>query len=304
MLVSGNFAPLFRAGLRKEFRDTWNQYKSIYPSYMKVSSTSSPEQRATTITGPNRLVERGEGEPITYETPKLGPLVVAVDKEFALGFMITKRMVEDDLYGKANQGAKWLAHSARMTYEYRAAGLLDDAFSGSLYQGYDGLSLCNTAHTLIGDGAGTSSNALATPMGISVTSLTAMMELFQNQVDHNGDPIIMWPDKIVMGNNAGEYNRVIQILNSNLEPFTANNQDNAVKKRMGSVEPIMNPFRTNRTSWFMVDSKYNDVQFQVRRAVSMDDTFDFETDNAKYKCSTRFVIWYYDWRGWAGSNAT
>jgi hypothetical protein len=124
IVQSGSFAPLFRPGLRKDFKDTWDEYPTEYTNYLKVERSSAPEQRAAIMTGMNRLVERGDAEPLTYEDPKMSDIVAGVDKEFALGFIISRRTVEDDQYGKANQSAKWLAHAARMTYEYRAAALL------------------------------------------------------------------------------------------------------------------------------------------------------------------------------------
>ncbi len=100
MQVAGNFAPLFRPGLRRDFRDSFQQWEPEYPQYLRTGNTTDPEQRATIMTGLNRLYERGDGEPIIYDDPKLGPIVVGVDKEFAAGFMITRRAVEDDKYGK------------------------------------------------------------------------------------------------------------------------------------------------------------------------------------------------------------
>jgi hypothetical protein len=82
-----------------------------------------PEMSASIITGMSRMVERGDGEAITYEDPKMGPKVMGVDREFGLGFIITRRTVEDDQYGKANQASKWLGNAAAKTQEYRAAGI-------------------------------------------------------------------------------------------------------------------------------------------------------------------------------------
>ncbi len=301
MVVSGGFNLLFRPGLRKDFRDEWVKYASEYPSFLKVSSSTMPEQSATIMTGLTRFLERGDAEPITYEDPKIGPKVAGVDKEFALGFMISRRTVEDDQYGKANQAAKWLAHAAFLTKEYRAAGFLDDAFTGATYLGIDGLPLISTAHTNLG-APGTWSNRVSTDIGVSMTGVTAMMDLAQQQKDHNGDPIIMNLDTIIIGNNAGDQNRALQIFGSTLEPFTSDNQENAIKKRLGQPKVIVSHYKSDPNSWFMLDSKYNDAHFVMRRDVDFDDTHDFDTDVAKYKGSMRFMIWFVDPRGWFGSD--
>jgi len=262
---------------------------------------NGPEIEATIITGHKRLLERGDGESVVYEDPKLGPKVVGVDKEFALGFAITRRTVEDDKYNKANQASKWLAHAARMTFEYRSAALLDDAFSGSTFLGIDGLRLCHTAHTLI-NSATTVSNQVSPAVSFSVTGVNALMNIRENIKDENGDPIKTMSNAIIY--NPNQKSLAIQIFGSDLEPFTADNQDNAIKKRLGGVKHIVKRYTTSTTSYFLIDTNDNDAHFVVRRPVDFDDTFDFDTDAAKYKTTTRFLVWFVDWRAWAGSNAS
>jgi len=303
MVVQGAFNQLFRPGLRRDFRDEWDQWEPEYTQFLKVENTTEPEHRATIMTGLNRLYERGDGEPIIYEDPKMGPQVVGVDKEFAGGFMITKRTVEDDKYGKANQGAKWLGRAGRLTMEYRAAALLDDAFTGNFFRTIDNLPLISTAHTLLNSGS-TVANRPATDVALSVAGITSIFDLYQVMKDENGDPIRAFPDTLIVGNNAGDYNTALQIWNSNLEPFTSDNTDNVVRRRMPRPKIVVSHYKTNPKSYFLISSKLNDAWMLIRRAIQFDDTFDFDTDVAKYKATMRFLIWVIDWRGWAGASPT
>lgn len=306
MITQGAFNLLFRPGLRADFLDEWDRYDPEYPKYLKSGTMDSPEISATIMTGPARLLERGDGEGITYEDAVMGPKVMGVDKEFALGFMLSRRTVEDDQYGKANSAAKWLSHSGRMTYEYRSAALLDDAFTGAVFKGIDGKSLCNSAHTLIGMNATgvTVANTPTTQVPLSVTGVTALQDLFQNMKDENGDPIKVWPNKILIGNDANVVNKAWQIFNSQNEPFTANRQDNAIKNRMGNIQIEVSHFKASKKSYFFIDDRWNDAWMLIRRAIEFDDDFDFNTDAALYKTTTRFLIWFVNWRGWAGCNPT
>jgi hypothetical protein len=301
MNVQGAFNLLFRGGMRKDFRDEWDEYEQEFSTFLRTGTTDVPEVSATIMTGLSRLYELGDGEPITYETPKIGPKVMGVDKEFGIGTQISRKTVEDDQYGKMKSAAKWLAHAARMCYEYRGAGFLDDAFTGTLYKGIDGLAWCSTAHTFL-NAAGTWSNRLAQEVGFSMAGVTAMIDLYAVMKDHNGDPIKMWPDKLVIGNNTGDNHRAIQIFGSEKEPFTAENQDNAVKKRFGGMKVETSRFKSSLKSYFMLNSKYNDAHLLVRRAVKMEDSFDFNTRAALYAVTTRFLIWGVDPRGWVGAN--
>ena len=268
MIVEGAFNILFRPGLRRDFRDNFQMYATEYNKYLKTGTTNVPEQSATIMTGMSRLVERDDGEPITYEDPKIGPKVMAVDKEFALGFILSRKTVEDDQYGKANQGSKWLAHAARMTYEYRAASFLDDAFTGSTFKGIDSLSLCHSAHTLL-NSATTVANTPVEQVGMSVTGVTACLDLFMQMKDENGDPIVMNPNKLIIGNNAGDLHKALQIFGSEKEPFTADNQDNAIKKRFGNISPEVSHYKASPKSYFFQDDKYVAGYLLVRRAVPL-----------------------------------
>lgn len=303
MITQGAFNLLFRPGLRKDFRDTYVEYDPEYTAFLKTGTMDLPEMSATIMTGPSRFLERGDGEPVTYEDAKIGPKVMGIDKEFALGYMLTRKTVEDDQYGKANQGAKWLARAANLTKEYRSAALLDDAATGSTFKGIDNLQLCHTAHTLINSNS-TVANRPSLEVGLSYVGITALMDLYQNLKDENGDPIRMWPDTLIVGNNAGDYNRALQIWNSPNEPFTANRQDNAIVRRIPKPNITVSHFKASSKSYFMIDSKNNDAWFLVRRPIEFDDTFDFDTQAAKYMGSMRFLIWFVDWRGWTGAFPT
>lgn len=303
MIVQGNFAPLFRTGLRADFRDQYQDWETEYDQFLNTGSTTEPEMRATYIAGLNRLYERGDGEPIQYEDPKMGPIAVGVDKEFAAGFMITRRTVEDDKYGKANQGAKWLARAARLTYEYKGAAFLDDIFTGTYFKSWDNLPFISTAHTLIGSSS-TVANRPAADVALSVVGINALFDLWTGLKDENNDPIREWPDTLIIGTSPGDINTALAIWNSSLEPFTADNTDNVIRRRMPKPKMVISHFKSSAKSYFLMSSRLNDAHFVVRRPVEFDDTFDFDTDVAKYKATTRFMVVGFDWRGWSGTNPT
>lgn len=303
MQVQGSLSVLFRPGIDKNFRDSFQLFEKQYSQFLKVGNMDLPEIRATILTGFNRLVEIGDGEAITYDTLKMGNVVQGIDREFGLGYMVTKKTVEDDLYGKANQGAKYLAEAAQLTMEYRSAALLDDAFTGATFLGIDGLKLCSTAHTLI-NSTSTVANAPATNVGLSVTGVNALLDLAMTAKNENGDPIIVNPTKMIISNSSGELNKARQIWGSDLEPFTAENQKNPLKDRFPGLinNIIVSRYKSSAKSYFLVDEKLNDAWFLSKRPVTMEDSDDFDTGALKVKATTRFLIWFVDWRGWYGAN--
>ena len=277
-------------------------FEPEYTQYLKTGRMDGPEIEALQLTGVRRLLERGDGEEVTFEDPVIGNKVVGVDKEYALGIAITKRTVEDDKYRKANQAAKWLARATRLTYEYRAAALLDDAFAGATFTGLDGLAMCHTAHTLLnpGSGATTTQNRPTTEVGFGLTGINALLDLSELMKDENGDPSPMKVDTVIY--NPTQKSKAIQIFGSDLEPFTADNQDNAVKKRLPTIKHVVKRYTTNTTSYHLVDSRLNDAWVLTRRPVEFSDDFDFKTSAAMYMAAVRFLIWFADHRGWLGSN--
>lgn len=304
MNTQGSLNFLFRAGMRKNFRDTWDEYEPEYPEYLNVGDTDEAEQRATIYTSISRLIERGDGEAVIYDDIKQGPQVVGVDKEFAGGIMVTRRTMEDDKYNKANQASKNLAHAGRMTYEYRAASLLDDAFTGTFFRTIDNLPLLSTAHTLINSPL-TVANRPTTEVALSVAGITALLDLAQRVTDENGDPIRMSPNRLIVSNNAADVNTALAIWNSALEPFTAANTDNVTRRRIPNPTIVISHYKLLTTrSYFLVDSRYNDAHLLIKRAMEFDDTFDFDTQAAKFQATTRFLVWVVDWKGWWGANPT
>jgi hypothetical protein len=305
MQVRGSLSFLFRNGLRRDFRDKYREFPVQYPMYLKTGRADGPEVEATIITGMSRLREIGDGEPVQYEPIVLGPKVVGVDREFGLGFMLTRKTVEDDKYGKANQGAKWLANASRKTSEYRSGQLLDDAFAGTDFKGIDGKSLLNTAHDLLNPqpaGPTTYANQPATQFGFGLAGIEALLELHELMVDHNGDPIVTSPNLVIY--NPSQISKAIKIFDSSREPFTSDNQDNAIPKRLSGVQHFVKRFTSNKLTYMLVDKELNDCHYLTRRAVSFLSEDDFDTRAMKNRVDTRFIIWFVDNRGWTGANPT
>lgn len=292
---------LARPGLVKDFKDSYQDHEEIYSQYLKVGTHDKPEIHGTIITGPNRLIQTRELEQVTFLEVKTGPKVSAVDKTYRGGYALSKEAIDDDGYGKLNQGAKWLARAGRLTMEYASVGLIDDAFTGTNFRGQDNLPLFSTAHTLINSNA-TFANRPTTPISLSVAGFTNLMDLARKARDENGDPIVVTPDTLMIGNDQGQVNKAMQILESSLEPFTANNQDNPIRRNFKPTKIIVNPYQANIFHYFLISQKHNDASFLVREKLNMDDWYDPEVRASKVAAAARWIIWFRDPRGWYGTN--
>ncbi len=301
MIVRGAFNHLLRPGLRRDFRDSYMQFPEEFSSYLQVGSQDRAEVEAVAISGLPRMTLRGEIEPVAFLDPEQSDKFVFTDDEFALGFGISKKMIEDDLYDRANQNAKWLGRSARLTQEFRAAELLDDAFAGAVFTGLQGESLIATDHTFIA-ASGTFSNQLVGNPQFGVTGLQAAFDNAEQTLDHTGNPIPIRINRLVL-NIADEW-VWLKIMQSPLEPFTTDNQVNAIRRRAPGMGATISHYKTQGSDWFAYDSTLSDAHFLFRVRPEFEDDFDFKTKAALFTARQRINVYFFDQRGWIGSNPT
>lgn len=302
--TQGTLPLLYRLGLRKNFRDRWVEYEPGFGKFLVTGSVDGPEIEASILTGPNRMLELGDLEPVDYDDLVMSGKVAAVDKEYGRGFFVSQRTVEDDKYGKAKSGVEWLAHAANMTKEYRAAAFLDDAFTGTYFKGYDGVAWLASTHTFLKAATGTWSNIASAPVGLSPAGLGALYDLAMQQKDHNGDPTKVMPNKLIIPNTNNAANIAIEIYKSALTPYTTENQDNALRVRFAEtiVEPSI--YMLSTKNYFLIDDKLNDAHFDMRRNPTVEDWIDKETRAYKFASTMRFMIYGIDPIGWYGANPT
>ena len=299
MLVRGAFNHALRPGLRRDFRDEYQGFTEEFSRYLRSGTQDRAEVEAVAISGLPRMVTRGEVEPVTFLDPVMSAKVTYIDDEYALGFAVSKRMMEDDLYGKANQNAKWLGRSARLTQEYRAAALLDDAFAGSTFTGLTGETWCSTTHTLL-NSAATWSNQVANNVQFGVTGVQAAFDLAEQQVDQQGDPIVGNFHRLVV--NIADEDIAIKITAGEKEPFTADNDVNAIMKKRPGLSYVVSHYKTQGTEWFLQDPELMDAWLLFRVKPEFEDEFDFKTKAALFTARQRINVYFFDQRGIIGSN--
>lgn len=292
-------SPLLRAGLRKDFRDNYKGFAKEWPGFLKSGSMDGPEIQATTMSGLPRQARLGELEPFLILDPAIAPIVTYSDTIYGLGFAVSKEMLKDDKYGKARQSAKWLGRSVNLTQEYEAADLLDDAFAGNVFTGFNGEPLISATHTMVG-GAGTWSNLVPGNPALTIAGLQAAFELGEATLDANGDPTPVRIDNLIIG-PADEW-AAIQLLQNPNEPFTANNNINALRKKKQLHYTVSHYMDNTDRKWFAVDNDMNDAHLLFRENPSFPDWYE-EMVRAHYFASyQRFLVYFYDPRGWIGSN--
>ena len=222
---------------------------------------------------------------------------------YGKGFVITREQYEDNLYPKIGlRKAQALAFGMRQTKEINGANILNRAFNSS-YTGGDGVELCSAVHPHFYQTAGSSStwqNELSTAADLSETSLEQACIDIGKWTDDRGLKISVQPTKVVVPVDLQF--EIERILGNSNRPGTADRDINAMVS-MGKFSGgyAVNHYLTDTDAWFINTNAPNGLCMFQRRGMEFTIDNDFDTENAKYKATERYVFGWTDPRGIYGS---
>lgn len=296
IINTGSFAKALWPGVNTWYGKAYSDFQTEYDKIFKTHKSRKAWEEDVLVSSFGLAIQKGEGESVTYDTEQQGFVSRYTHAEYGLGFVITKNMVEDDLYDVVGERkAKALARSMRQTKETVGANVLNRAFNSS-YLGGDGLELCSTAH--INVAGGTWQNELTTAADVSEAALEQATIDMGKWTDDRGLKIAVRPQKIVVPVDLDF--EVNKILKTEYEVGTANNTVNVVRSRFpGGV--VINHYLTDTDAWFILTDVDNGLKHWERRADAFATDNDFDTDNAKYKATARYSFGWSDPRGIYGS---
>jgi len=151
--VSGAFAALLAPGLKKVYFQGYNSWPEEYTKITNVDNSERAFEQDLTVAGLGQVPQLDENTPISYDDPIQGNLVTYTHTMFGLGFRVTKKMVQDDLYNVMKRMSKALARGSRQTIEIQGVAVYNDSvLTTPLILGQDGLGLGSTVHPLLGGG--------------------------------------------------------------------------------------------------------------------------------------------------------
>lgn len=247
---------------------------------------------------------KSEGAPVMYDTSRQGFTSRYNHVVYALGFIITREIYEDDLYdvvGKQKAGS--LAFSMRQTKEIVGANIFNRAFSTS-YVGGDSASLIASAG---GGGSsshpnvvgGTFTNGVATAVDFSEAAMEQAVIDIADFRNDRGLRIAVRPRKLVIPKELTF--EVARVLNGTEQYGTAERNINALKNLGMVPEVVVNHYLTDTDAWFILTDVKNGLKYYERRGDEFGMDEDFDTENAKYKATARYSFGWTDPRGIYGS---
>jgi hypothetical protein len=297
MINSGSFAKALWPGVNRWYGKAYGDYATEYDKLFEKRSSSKAFEEDVSISSFGLAVMKPEGGAISYDTERQGFITRYQHTVFALGFIITREIMEDDQYDIVGQRkAQGLARSIRQTKEINGANIYNRGFNAS-YVGGDGVSMLNASHPNIK--GGTWSNILATASDLSEAALEQAHIDIAAFTDDAGLLIAAKPKTLVIPRQLVFEAR--RILGTEKRPGTDANDLNALKD-MGVVQStVVNHYLTDPDAWFLLTDVPNGPSYFERRSDEFAMENDFDTENAKYKATSRYSFGWSDARGVYGS---
>lgn len=285
--------PGVNAWYGKEYNEFPVEYKDLFDSF----TSKRAWEEDVGISSFGLAVEKPEGTSIQYDTERQAFTTRYTPVVFALGFVITREIMEDDQYDVVGQRkAQGLAFSMRQTKEVVAANVYN-RYATAGYVGGDGKTLLASDHPNLAGGS--QSNQLGTAADLSEAALEQAAIDIAGLTNDRGLLIAVRPKTLVIPRQL--MFEAKRILASDGRVATADNDLNALKTLGVIPQVVTNHYLTDTDAWFIRTDVKHGMKYFERRADEFGMDNDFDTENAKYKATSRFAVGWTDWRGLFGS---
>lgn len=298
VIVSSSFAKALWPGINKWYGQKYDEYPVEWDKLFEKNTSKRAYEEDVGVSSFGLANVKNEGAPISYDSERQGFTTRYNHVVYALGFIITREIYDDDLYDVVGKRkAQGLAFSMRQTKEIVGANIYNRAFTSG-YTGGDGTILLNNAHPNVA--GGTQSNILATASDLSEAALEQAVIDISLLRNDRGLLIALRPQQLIIPPQLQFEAK--RILTSDGRVGTDLNDPNALKD-MGLFQDgvTVNHYFTDSDAWFIRTSAQDGMKYFERWADKFEMDNDFDTDNAKYKASARYSFGWTDWRGLFGS---
>lgn len=295
---SGNFAKALWPGVNTWYGDAYAEHAVQYTDLFDKSTSRRAweEDQGSSMFGLASV--KGEGNSVVYDTAQQGYNKRYQHVTYALGFVITKEMVDDDLYDViGKKRAAGLAFSMRQTKEVVGASVYNNAFDDTGYPQPDGKAILDTAHPNIAGGTWDNITTAATLSEATLEDLS--IDVMQAENDR-GMAIALIPQTLIIP--PALVFEADRILNSSLRVGSADNDLNSLKnmgKFPGGVK--VNRYLTSDTAYYIRTNCPDGAKYIEREADSFSQDNDFDTENYKFKAMGRYSFGVTDARSLYGN---
>jgi phage major head subunit gpT-like protein len=301
MAISEQWAQLLEPGLRQIFevaRAALVAESKIPMLFNAMTSTKAAEH----FLGVGAMGDWEEFKGvIAYENFDQLYKATLTHKEFVQGFIVERKLVDDDQYNIINARPRQLALSAERTREKHAASIFNNAFDSS-YPGADAVELCDSAHPLSPTHTADTWGNYGTS-ALSYDNIVATRRLMRAFVDDRENAVPIAPDTLLVPPQLEE--TAWAIWRTMNKPDTADAHANFVQGFLRRV--IVWDYLTDSNNWFMIDSRLAAIHLlwidRVALEFALDPTGDYDLQ-ARYRGYMRYSYGFSDWRWVYGHKVT
>ena len=299
VITTANAPKLLWPGLKAIWGQTYNEHPEEYIDLFDKDTSSQNYEEDLQMTDFGLVPVKAQGSGTTYDSEIQGFVTRYTHVAYALGFIVTKEEIDDNLYEKvASRRAKALAFSFRQTKENIAANVYNRAFNAS-YTGGDAVSLCSTAHP--NTTGGTFANTPSVSVDISESALEDAVTAIMGMQNDRGLLVNAMPTSLHV--NRFDHFNAHRILKSTYQSDTANNAVNVLKATNAFPKGILlNHYFTAPHAWFIRTNIPDGMKYYERHSITFDQDNDFDTMNVKYKGYERYSFGWSDPRAIWGVN--
>ena len=270
------------------FMMTHRQNPLSYTQLFQTKTVTRGHVDTLRFSGVGRFLTKNEGTPVQYDVPVQGQSTRTTISTFALGVQMTMEAQMDAQFDVLDRQVEGLTRS-RIDHEERLNwGLIGDMFDGSSTGiGLDGLSIVNTAHTLLKPptaALATQSNELSPGAPLDIDSLEAMLIIGETQLSEEGHQVgkslrfrylvvpsslmhIAWTLLNTTGRPGGDLNDANTLTKYNMVPVSS---------------PYLNDIDTSDFS-IMAEKGQNGLTYLSRMRATMSRSVDADTGNRKLR---------------------
>lgn len=299
--ISEQWAELLEPGLRAIFNLQKDALAAVakMPMLFGVNSSSKAAEHDLGVGGFDDW-QPYKGA-IEYDRNDQGYKTTYTHEEFARGFAVERKLVDDDQYNIINRRPQGLALAAMRKREKDAADIFNNAFDTS-FLGADAQSLCDGAHPHSPANTASTQNNSGTT-ALSRASIIATRKLMRSFTDDRGELIVVQPDTLLVPPELEDTAYVET--ESKFKTASADNDASYVNSL--GLNVIVWDYLTDANNWFMIDSGMSKMSLnwfnRVPLEFAMDPTSDFSLV-ARFRGYMRYSLGWNDWRFIYGHNVT
>jgi hypothetical protein len=295
-IATGNHPKALWPGIKAWWGRVYDEHAEEYTDLFDKDSSRQHYEEDVQVTGFGLAPVKNQGKSISYDSESQGFVKRYTHVVYGLGYIVTREELDDNLYAMVSKRrAQALAFSMRQTKENVAAQVYNRAFN-TTFTGGDGFALCVTNHS---SKAGNWSNII-TAADISEKAIEDMIIAIMGATNDRGLKISLMPKSLHV--HRSDWFEANRILKSVLQNDTGNNATNVLRSTNAIPGGIkVNHYFTDTDAWFIRTNAPRGMICFQRRAIEFTQDNDFDTENAKAKCTERYSFGWTDPRGIWGS---